>query len=315
MGNALTERLLDPSRSNAALLALLVKGRTSVPLLVEFLRATKPSTVAEARLLAVEGLSVLKGPEALDALIEVATERLEEIADPAVRLAEESVCSYAARALAEFSDPRARVTLQTLLGRKPLLGVAEAFEKLADPEALPHLVWWLEEDFVAEAAGRAIAASGRLALPILLESLRQRRTRDGSETPASRRRRARIVNILGELAEPAELSAPEELVSEPDEAVRWKAAQVLVRHGNKAQKRRAFPIALGLLDSSDNRIRAECETLLTEHFESGSDWIEQKIRKLRESGESEKALAPRETTLEILLRIRRTAHRRAEVNP
>src|SRR5574337_694399 len=127
-------RELGNSRlGNQALLALLTKGDEAVPALAEYLRSSKPSSLPEPRLLAVEGLSILKGNEALEAMIEVATERLGEIPDPVVRFAEEKVASRAARALADFPDePRARETLLSLLDQKPLTGTAEAFEKVKD---------------------------------------------------------------------------------------------------------------------------------------------------------------------------------------
>ncbi|MGH9395921.1 MAG: hypothetical protein ACRD18_03590 [Terriglobia bacterium] len=102
------------------------------------MRTSKLSTVAEPRLLAVEGLSILKGGQALEVLIEVATESLGDIPDPVVRFAEEAVASRAAFALADFTDASAHEALLKLLHRKPLAGVAEAFEKLRDTHALPH---------------------------------------------------------------------------------------------------------------------------------------------------------------------------------
>ena len=65
---ALLEQLGDPIRSSQALLALLMKGQEGVQALVEFLRSSKPSSLPEARLMAVEGLSIVKDPEALQRL-------------------------------------------------------------------------------------------------------------------------------------------------------------------------------------------------------------------------------------------------------
>src|SRR5579884_2382740 len=87
----LIEQLRDPTQSHRA-----------VPALAEFLRPSKPSSLSEPRLMAVECLSILKGPEALEALITVCKERLNEIADSIVRLAEEAVVSRAASALADY---------------------------------------------------------------------------------------------------------------------------------------------------------------------------------------------------------------------
>src|SRR5579885_461964 len=178
----LIKELQDPSRSNLALLALLAKGDAAVPALAEFLSSSKPSSLPEARLLAVEGLSILKGPKALETLIAVASERLADIPDPVIRLAEETVASRAASGLVEFADdPHAVQTLLELLKGKPLTGVAEAFTKLKDVRAIPGLVGWLGEDFVAECARQAILACGDVSLPALLASLRYKEIRNGSE--------------------------------------------------------------------------------------------------------------------------------------
>ena len=302
----LIEQLQDPSRSNQALLGLLAKGRAAVPALAEFLRSTKPSTVAEARLLAVEGLSILKGEAALDALVEVASKRLADIPDPAVRLAEESVVSRAASALADFSAPRGRETLLKLLEGKPLVGVAEAFEKSKDPRAIPWLIAWLEEDFVARAAAGAILSIGRPAIPALLASLSKRKAQYGAETRTSQRRRARILEILQDLIDVDNIASLESLLEDPAEGVRWNAGKLFVRRGNYEQQRRGIQVALSLLDTSDSYLRADCEQLLTSYYEVGRDMIERAIQG-RTKRESEMAMFPRETTLAVLLRIQRRA--------
>ncbi len=301
---ALIEQLRDPTRSHQALLALLMKGEDAVPALAAFLRSSKPSSLPEPRLLAVEGLSILKGSETLEALIAVATERLGEIADPVIRLAEEGVVSRAALALGDFPDePRARETLLELLQEKPLAGVAEAFMKLKDPRAIPGIVSWLEEDFVAEAAGRAIVACGPVAIPSLLESLREKHVRYGSEAGMSRRRRARILAILCELARPAGIDGLEDLLGDPAEGVRWNAVRLFLEKGSAAQQARAYRIGTKFLDSMEKFLRAECEELLLAHFDLGRELIEEEINRRRMMGKTEKNFEPRETTLAILLRI------------
>lgn len=302
----LIEQLGDPSRSNQALLALLVKGEDAVPALTEFLCSSKPSSLPEPRLLAVEGLSILKGPGALDALIAIASQRLADIADPVIRLAEETVASRAARALAEFSDePRARATLRQLLGGRPLVGVAEAFEKLRDREAIPNLISWLEEDFVADPALRTIVACGPTSVPALLASLSEKHERYGSETGASQRRRARILEILCELARPVHIDGIEDLLDDPVEKVRWQAVRLFCCKDDIGQQRQALRVGIGLLDSPDNFIRAECEDLLLGHFNLSQELIEEEINRRQVSCERAENIRPRETTLGILLRILR----------
>lgn len=302
----LIEALQDPSRSNQALLALLAKGDAAVPGLAEFLSRSKPSSLPEARLLAVEGLSILKGPKALETLIVVASERLAGISDPVIRLAEETVASRAAGALPEFSDePRAVSTLLELLKGKPLVGVAEAFTKLKDVRAIPGLVDWLGEDFAAESARQAILAYGDDALPALLDSLGYKEIRRASETGTSQRRRARILAILFELAPPAGIDALDDLLADPVESVRWNAVRLFLEKGSAAQQQRAFRIAMALLDSSDSFVRSECEDLLLAHFGLGQEIIEKEIRLRRTRGERENNFEPRETTLAVLNRILR----------
>ena len=302
---ALVEQLGDPSRSSQALLRLLVKGEEGVRALAEFLRSSKPSSVPEARLLAVEGLSILKGPEGLSALISVASERRDDIPDPVVRLAEETVASRAALALADFSKPRAREALLKLLEGRPLIGVAEAFEKSKDLRAIPNLVAWLEDDFVAELVSRAIRACGRWAFSALLESLGQKHIQHGRETGMSQRRRARILEILADVIREGEVDLIQDLLDDPVESVRLNAARAVLARGNHAQQERAFEVGLQLLDSSDRGNRASSEEILLEHFDVGCHLVEQEIQRREAAGESEQQLFPRESTLVVLLRIRK----------
>jgi HEAT repeat protein len=303
---SLVEKLQDPSRSNQALLTLLAKGNAAVAALAEFLNNSKPSSLPEARLLAVEGLTILKGPKALETLLGVASERLADISDPVIRLAEEAVASRAALGLAEFADePRAVDRLLELLGGKPLIGVAEAFVKLRDVRAIPGLVCWLGEDFVAEPARQAILACGNVALPALLDSLRYKEIRHGSETGTSQRRRARILAILCELASSASIDALDGLLDDPVESVRWNAVRLFLEKGTTVQKERALRVAMVFLDSSDSFVRSECEELLAAHFGSGQEIIEKEINRRRMMREKENNFEPRETTLAVLNRILR----------
>jgi len=300
----LIKELQDPSRSNLALLALLAKGDAAVPALAEFLSSSKPSSLPEARLLAVEGLSILKGPKALETLIAVASERLADIPDPVIRLAEETVASRAASGLVEFADdPHAVQTLLELLKGKPLTGVAEAFTKLKDVRAIPGLVGWLGEDFVAECARQAILACGDVSLPALLASLRYKEIRNGSEIGASQRRRARILDILCELARSEDIDDLEILLEDPVEGVRGNAVRLFLEKGQVELQIRAFRVGIEFLDSSDKSVRAECEELLLAHFEVGEKLIEEEIHRRRTMGEREESLQPRETTLAVLHRI------------
>jgi len=306
----LIRELRDPRLGNQALLALLTKGDEAVPALGEFLRSSKPSSLPEPRLLAVEGLSILKGQEALEALIEVATEKLGEISDPVIRFAEEKVASRAARGLADFPDePRARETLLFLLEQKPLTGTAEAFEKAKDFSAISRLAEWLEDDFVAEAARRAIVACGPVGVPALLFSLREKHERYGTETGMSQRRRARILSILCELATQDSIEGLEYLLADPVDSVRWSAVQLLLEKGSAAQQQEASHGAIEFLDSVDSFTRSECEELLVAYFGLAREFIEGEIHRRVASGESEKNFEPRETMLAILLRILRRGNK------
>jgi len=310
--SSLIEQLGDPSRSNQALLALLMKGEDGVRALAEFLRTSKPSCLPEARLLAVEGLTILKGPEALNALIDVASQRLGDIPDPVVRLAEETVASRAALGLADFPKPRAREALLKLLEGRPLIGVAEAFEKSWDLRAIPYLVSWLEDDFVAEPAGRAIRACGHWAFRALIESLREKHIQHGRETGMSQRRRARILEILSDLLRSEEIGLIKDLLDDPVEAVRLNAARAVLARGSRGQQERALGVVLRLLDSLDRGIRANGEEILFEHFGVGRQLVEQEIRQRELAGESAQQFFPKESTLVILHRIRKKGRQLTE---
>ena len=255
--------------------------------------------------MAVEGLSIVKEPEALSALIDVAGEPLEEISDPVIRLAEQTVASRAARILGDFPNPRAREALLKLVKGKPLAGVAEAFEKSWDLRAIPHLVSWLEEDFVADAASRALRVCGRFAFSPLIDSLAEKQIQYERETGMSQRRRARILEILNDLIRRDEIYLIESLLDDPVEAVRLNTARAVLNRGNRAQQERAFQVALCLLDSRERGIRALSEEILLEHFGAGPDLVEQEIHRREQDGESTQQFFPQESTLVILLRIRK----------
>ncbi len=306
MTKKLLQQLADPTQSNQALLAIMLKGNEGVHALAEYLRTSKPSSLPEARLLAVEGLSTLKGPEAFSALVYVAGERLDEIPDPVIRLAEETVASRAAEALGDFPGPLARDVLLELAKGKHLIGVAEAFAKAWDVRAVSYLVSWLGDDFVAEAAGRALRRGGRSAFSTLIDSLREERGAQEIESRMSRRRRrARILEILDELILPDEIHLIEDLLDDPFEMVRLNTARMILSKGSAAQQNRAFHVALSLLDSTTRVLRAQCEEILQEHFAVGHSLIEQEIERRENLRELPKQFFPRESTLRILLRIQR----------
>jgi len=238
-------------------------------------------------------------------LISVASEQRDDIPDPVVRLAEETVASRAALALADFSTPRAREALLKLLEGKPLVGVAEAFEKAWDLRAIPYLVSWLEDDFVAEPVSRAIRVCGRFAFIALIDSLREKHTQFDRETGMSQRRRARILEILADIIREAEVDLIQDLLDDPVESVRLNAARAVLGRGNRCQRERAFGVALQLLDSSDRGYRASSEEILLEHFDVGYHLVEQEIQRREAAGESEQQCFPRESTLVVLLRIRK----------
>ncbi len=301
----LLQQLTDPSRSSQALLALMLRANEGAHALADYLRTSKPSSLPEARLLAVEGLSTLKGPEAFSALVYVAGERLDEIADPVIRLAEETVASRAAEALGDFPGPLARDVLLELAKGKHLIGVAEAFAKSWDVRAVSYLVSWLGDDFVAEAAGRALRRGGRSAFSALIDSLREERGAQEIETRMSRRRRARILEILDELILPDEIHLIEDLLDDPIEMVRLNTARIVLSRGSPVQRNRAIHAALSLLDSTTRVVRAQCEEILQEHFEVGHSLIKQEIERRESLREFPNQFFPRESTLRILLRIER----------
>jgi len=305
MTEELVEQLADPSRANQALLAILMKGEEGVRVLAEFLRSSKPSSLPEPRLLAVEGLSILKGPVAFGALASVASEQLDAIADPVIRLAEETVASRAAGALADFPGPRAKEILVELVKGKPLIGVAEAFAKSWDLRAIPYLVSWLEDDFVAEAAARALHRCGRFAFSPLMDSLHQKHIQYDSETGTSQRRRARILELLNDLIRTDEIQLIQDLLDDPVEIVRFNAARTVLDKGDRAQQEQAFRVALRLLDSSERGVRTVSEEALVTHFAVGKHLVQLEIQRRELAGEPAQQFFPRESTLLILHRIRK----------
>lgn len=313
--NELIDQLNDPTKCHSALTTLIATGKEAVPFLAGFLRSSKPSSLPEARLLAVEGLRILRGALALEVLMEVSSYELARIVDPAVRLGEETVVSRAALALAEFQNANAHEALLQLAKGKPLAGVAVAYTRIRDPRALPYLVKWLEDDYCSEVSMHAIRGYGRAAAPALLGSLRQVTSRFGRETRLSARRRARILDLLAEIIRRHELQHLIPLLDDPAECVRLNAARAVLRAGDQIQQQRAYQTALGLLDSFERSLRAEAEETLAAHLEIGIQLLEEEILKHRAAGESESQWFPRESALAILIRLYKKRNQHQEALP
>ncbi|MGH9395920.1 MAG: hypothetical protein ACRD18_03585 [Terriglobia bacterium] len=128
----------------------------------------------------------------------------------------------------------------------------------------------------------------------------------------SQRRRARILEILAEMAHTEEIASIQDLVQDPVELIRFNAVQLFFRCGTDPQKLVAYQSGLTLLDSRDNGIRNGCQESLISYAYLGSQLVEEEIERRRALGESEEPCYPRETTLAILVRIARRGGERKE---
>jgi len=180
----------------------------------------------------------------------------------------------------------------TVVSARTLQGVAEP--AIRDPAL----------DFVMTFAEALLQVSHRVAAA----HPKQEHPRHGDERGASRRRRARILAILAELAPPESVDGLEDLLDDSDQGIRSKAVELFLDKGRPVPRRRAFRAAIELLQSSDGSVRADVERLLLTYLDVGSDLLGEEIEDRRLKGEVEE-FWPRETPLAILLRIERKSKR------
>lgn len=220
---ALVGRLGDLHQVFLAQAKILAVGTAAVPALCDFLRATPPSVCAEPRVAAAECLGALGDEEARNALIGLLEQEPRRVADPAVRWAEGSVRSAAARALGRLREARAVPVLLRALERDRSIAAGEALADMEEALALPGLVACLEEPEKARVID-AIVRFGRRAVPPLVVALGAPRRVAGREPPTSVERRACAAEILGRLRASEALAGLIGALDDPSPAVRSEAA-------------------------------------------------------------------------------------------
>ncbi len=127
----------------------------------------------------------------------------------------------------------------------------------------------------------------------------------------SKRRRARILEILADVIQGEEVALIEQFLDDSIEAVRLNAARAVLNRGIPVQRERAFKVALRLLDSLDRNVRAGSEDILLEHFGVGADLVAEEIRQRQLAAESDRQFFPKES----ILRIRKNGRQSAEAQP
>lgn len=196
-------QLNDLSRNLKALNDLLQIGTVHpeavVNALTEFL-LSPPALHFQPRALAAEGLGILGGERAIEALIAALDFNDVSQADPSVRLSEEVVRDAAAEQLGKIGDRRAIEPLLLALERNHPIEAALALSRFKERRALPQMVAMLEDPFHRDRVAEATLVFGETAIPALAEALRvPRYIFEDQEAKISVERRAAAAELLGEL--------------------------------------------------------------------------------------------------------------------
>lgn len=297
----LVQRLNSLHDEYQAVASLIGYGRAAVPALKRFLFAGKPGVVYQPRRAAVEVLGALG---AKDVLIEYVTWE-KNIADPAVRMAEEAIENAAARELARW---RTRDVLETLLGfalTHSRTGVIEALGQFACPEAIPYFLHALEDDLREAAAENALRTLGRRAELALAVAARTALPSDDEERPSSVRRRTRALELLAELGASGEtwpILRP--LLADVDPGIATAISRIAATSGDHQDKVTAVDRLLEVLPGADWFLRGQIQDCLVSLYAEGRPRIEREIADRSELQETTQAM---DLPLRTLLGVRRRA--------
>jgi HEAT repeat protein len=255
-------RGLDNLRWNLSVQAdLLAHGNRVVPALVAYI-LEPTGQFPEGRVLAAEVLGRIGGEAALEGLTRALDPRRFEGLSPVLRLAEETTQDAVARHLGRVGQQRAIPALLHALRVSRLLGAAEALGRLRERDALPWLIQGLEDAFKRDRFAQILLEFGAPAIRPLVETLDQRRLREGQELLPSLERRAAALRLLGLLEAREAVSAVRSALQDPADMVRLEAALALVSLAARDEALAAAPALLAGLTHPQFLRRDECAEAL-----------------------------------------------------
>jgi len=288
-GNPNTELLMQElntvTECDQAAAKLIWCGPRVIPALRRFLMEGKPSVVYQPRRAAIE---VLGGLRAKDVLIEYLTST-REIADTATRFAEDSVLDV----------------LLSFALRRCGPGIIEALGQFGSMEAIPYFLRALEDDLSQAAAMDGLRRLGKEALLALVTSALTRLPSSEEERPSSIRRRAKALELIGEIGPPSTLwPLLRPLLDEDDPSIVAAAVKLAVLLGDHNDRVSAVQMLLGVLPRADWYLREEIQTLLIQLYPQARPFVEQEYQTRNKLPELKRVVDP---TLSSLENVRRKA--------
>jgi len=295
----LMEQLNTVTACDQAAARLVCCGTRVISALRRFLFEGRPSVVYQPRRAAVEALGELG---AKDILVQYLMWK-REIKDPATRFGEESVRNAAARELVKF---RSKDVLDVLLGfALPQLqpGIVEALAQFGPIEAIPYFLGALEDDLCQAAAMDGLRSFGRGAELALVVSALTRLPSSEEERPSSRRRRAKVLELLAEIG-PSSTSWPllRRLLDEDDAAIITATAKLAIPLGNGEDRTITVRKLLAVLPRADWFLREEIQNCLVDLYPDAQLLIEQESAKRGGPPQVERIM---DSTLRVLENVRR----------
>lgn len=162
------------------------------------------------------------------------------VSDPILKLAEEAVQRTAALALAAWHIDEVFDVLLILTIKRPIAGVIEALGAFERHEAVPVLLYTLEDDFCRTWAEDALARTAARDRDLLMRSALLALPGEEEESESSLRRRRALLRLLRDVPlTPDECRRLAALINSSDVDVAVGAAAVAVFHGNQADQQQA----------------------------------------------------------------------------
>lgn len=228
------DSVIDAETAAAHLVAC---GRAAIEPLRKFLLESPARSVPQPRCWAVRALA---GLGAKEVLLEY-RRRDEEIDDPVIRLAEESVQRAAALSVTPWRTDDVVETLITISARRLIPGVIEALGQLDRDEAVPILIYALEDDFCrpwAEAALEGVA--GRYRDLLLRSALLPHPNAHEEREPSVQRRRTILLLLRRVRLTQEECHRLVALLESPDVELTVYAAAIVLADGPEVDRQRAI---------------------------------------------------------------------------
>jgi len=278
-------------------------GRRAIHPLREFLLHGKPSVVYQPRQRAVEALAGLGAREVLLEYLQ----QPKEIADAAVRMAEEAVESTAARELARWPSEETFRVLLEIAQERCLPGVLEALGEFRRPEAVPCLAEALGDDVCRRAAEDALRKIGSPAEPDLIRAAITPRPGRDAEAPSSLIRRRSAVGLLAERG----IRKPQwpllhSLLGEADAEIRIATFRMAARVAGAKDRALATRRIIEALSHADWYVKNEIEKALIDLYDSIRGVVEEEIARRNPPPDTRPVLDP---VLNSLLQVKRRAER------